>query len=275
MTGRVLALDVGTRRLGVAVSDPSGTVASPLATILRRAAATDAVALAALAAEQGATTVVAGLPVTMAGAEGLAIGPSGPTFGRALRPLLPGWPSSSSTSAFSTVAAERVPHGGSAGTAARWSTRSRPACSSRPGWTAAEGPAREPEGSGRRGPGTPKGCPLVGQLFQLGALDESGRAVAGALAPAAPGRPGHGGAAGRGRDGGVPGPPVERGQGEEGDPARPGGDHHRQQRPEQRRDRPALREAGVVDSVNRFRDVAEERGLTACSSRANTGWSPA
>ena len=36
MTGRVLALDVGTRRLGVAVSDPSGTVASPLATVPRR-----------------------------------------------------------------------------------------------------------------------------------------------------------------------------------------------------------------------------------------------
>ena len=52
MTGRVLALDVGSRRLGVAVSDPTGTVASPLATIPRRTPAEDAAALAALAAER-------------------------------------------------------------------------------------------------------------------------------------------------------------------------------------------------------------------------------
>ena len=72
MTGRVLALDVGTRRLGVAVSDPTGTVASPLATIPRRTPAEDAAALAALAAEHDATTVVVGLPVTLAGSEGPA-----------------------------------------------------------------------------------------------------------------------------------------------------------------------------------------------------------
>jgi len=72
MTGRVLALDVGSRRLGVAVSDPTGTVASPLATVPRRTPAEDAAALAALAAEHDATTVVAGLPVTLAGAEGPA-----------------------------------------------------------------------------------------------------------------------------------------------------------------------------------------------------------
>ena len=72
MTGRVLALDVGTRRLGVAVSDPTGTVASPLATVPRRTVAEDAEALAALAAEQDATVLVVGLPVTLAGHEGPA-----------------------------------------------------------------------------------------------------------------------------------------------------------------------------------------------------------
>ena len=111
MTGRVLALDVGTRRLGVAVSDPSGTVASPLATILRRAPADDAAALAALAAEQDATTVVAGLPVTMAGVEGPAA--------RAVRayldelsPLLPGLTFELVDERLSTVAAERALVGG-------------------------------------------------------------------------------------------------------------------------------------------------------------------
>src|SRR6266545_4977805 len=55
MTGRVLAVDVGTRRLGVAVSDPTGTVASPLTTLLRRTPAEDAKALAALADERLST----------------------------------------------------------------------------------------------------------------------------------------------------------------------------------------------------------------------------
>src|ERR671935_63216 len=65
MSGRVLALDVGSRRLGVAVSDPTGTVASPLATVPRRTPAEDAKALAALAGEHAATTVVVGLPVML------------------------------------------------------------------------------------------------------------------------------------------------------------------------------------------------------------------
>jgi putative pre-16S rRNA nuclease len=111
MTGRVLALDVGTRRLGVAVSDPTGTVASPLATVPRRTAAEDARALAALAAEQDATTVVVGLPVTMAGREGPAA--------RAVRdylaevaPLLPGLDFRLADERLSTVAAERALVGG-------------------------------------------------------------------------------------------------------------------------------------------------------------------
>jgi len=70
--GRVLALDVGGRRLGLAVSDPTGTLASPLVTLERTTPKADAAALAALAAEHGATTVVAGLPIDLAGREGPA-----------------------------------------------------------------------------------------------------------------------------------------------------------------------------------------------------------
>ena len=93
MTGRVLALDVGTRRLGVAVSDPTGTVASPLATIPRRTPAEDAAALAALAAEHDATTVVVGLTLA---AEARPPGPSGPTWRAAPAAGRPGpsWPTS-------------------------------------------------------------------------------------------------------------------------------------------------------------------------------------
>jgi putative Holliday junction resolvase len=111
MTGRVLGLDVGTRRLGVAVSDPTGTVASPLATIPRRAPAEDARALAALAAEQEATTVVVGLPVTLAGREG----PAARTvraYLAELAPLLPGLALELADERLSTVAAERALVGG-------------------------------------------------------------------------------------------------------------------------------------------------------------------
>jgi putative holliday junction resolvase len=72
MSGRVLALDVGSRRLGVAVSDPTGTVASPLVTLPRRGPADDAAALAGLAAEHQAATLVVGLPRTLRGGEGPA-----------------------------------------------------------------------------------------------------------------------------------------------------------------------------------------------------------
>jgi putative Holliday junction resolvase len=111
MTGRVLAVDVGTRRLGVAVSDPTGTVASPLATLPRRTPAEDAEALAALAAEHAATTVVVGLPVTLAGREGPAA--------RAVRawvaelaPLLATLDFRLADERLSTVAAERALVGG-------------------------------------------------------------------------------------------------------------------------------------------------------------------
>jgi putative holliday junction resolvase len=111
MTGRVLALDVGTRRLGVAVSDPTGTVASPLTTIPRRTPAEDAAALAALAAEHGAAVLVAGLPVTMAGREGPAARDVRAYLDQ-LRPLLPGLRFELADERLSTVAAERALVGG-------------------------------------------------------------------------------------------------------------------------------------------------------------------
>jgi putative Holliday junction resolvase len=111
MTGRVLALDVGTRRLGVAVSDPSGTVASPLATVPRRTPAEDAEAIAALAAEQDATTVVVGLPLTLAGREGPAAA-AVRAYLAELAPLLGGLAFELVDERLSTVAAERARVGG-------------------------------------------------------------------------------------------------------------------------------------------------------------------
>jgi putative holliday junction resolvase len=111
MSGRVLAVDVGTRRLGIAVSDPTGTVASPLATLPRRTPAEDAKALAALAGEHAATTVVVGLPVTLAGREGLAAEAVRAWLDE-LAPHLPGLDFQLADERLSTVAAERALVGG-------------------------------------------------------------------------------------------------------------------------------------------------------------------
>jgi putative Holliday junction resolvase len=111
MTGRVLAVDVGTRRLGVAVSDPTGTVASPLATVPRRTPASDAKALAAVAADKHATTVVVGLPVTLGGREGPAAAAVRAWLAE-VAALLPELDFQLADERLSTVAAERALVGG-------------------------------------------------------------------------------------------------------------------------------------------------------------------
>ncbi len=64
---KVLALDYGRARTGVAVSDPTGVVARPLC-VVERAGSEDGLArLAALIAEEGAERVVVGLPLTLRG----------------------------------------------------------------------------------------------------------------------------------------------------------------------------------------------------------------
>ena len=67
---RVLALDVGERRIGVAVSDPSGTIARPLQAVTRASRKEDFAAIAALVAEYDAGLVVVGRPLSLDGTEG-------------------------------------------------------------------------------------------------------------------------------------------------------------------------------------------------------------
>jgi putative Holliday junction resolvase len=70
---RVLGLDLGEARIGVAVSDASGTIASPHGVVQRSGdRVRDHEAIAALVAELGAERVVVGLPLSMSGAEGPA-----------------------------------------------------------------------------------------------------------------------------------------------------------------------------------------------------------
>jgi putative holliday junction resolvase len=65
-----MAVDPGSRRVGVAVSDPTGTIAQPLAAVPAEPAATLVERLAALAREQEAERLVVGLPRRLDGSQG-------------------------------------------------------------------------------------------------------------------------------------------------------------------------------------------------------------
>lgn len=66
---RVMALDHGAARTGVAVSDATGTLATPLTTVGRVDGAAGFARLLALIAEQAPETIVVGLPVSLDGRE--------------------------------------------------------------------------------------------------------------------------------------------------------------------------------------------------------------
>ena len=67
-----MALDVGERRIGVAVSDPFGSFALPYDTIERTNIKADLAAILAVATARGACTIVVGDPLTLAGTRGPA-----------------------------------------------------------------------------------------------------------------------------------------------------------------------------------------------------------
>ena len=66
---RVLALDYGAARCGVAISDPTGTLATPLEPVLRPTTKNGMQRLRALVRELGAERVVVGLPVSLGGGD--------------------------------------------------------------------------------------------------------------------------------------------------------------------------------------------------------------
>jgi len=67
---RILALDIGERRIGVAISDPTGTVARPLCTIQCTSRTEDLAAIRRLIAEHEVEKVIVGLPLTLRGEQG-------------------------------------------------------------------------------------------------------------------------------------------------------------------------------------------------------------
>lgn len=72
--GRVLALDVGLRRIGLALSDPLGITAQGLQTFFRTNLREDLARLSLLAREHETTLIVVGLPMHMSGNEGRQAG---------------------------------------------------------------------------------------------------------------------------------------------------------------------------------------------------------
>ena len=78
MAGVRLGVDVGKARVGVAISDPGGILATPLVTLARDLTTEgdqvprDIVALATLVHEHSVTAIVVGLPVNLAGQDGPA-----------------------------------------------------------------------------------------------------------------------------------------------------------------------------------------------------------
>jgi putative holliday junction resolvase len=71
VTGRLLGVDLGSRRIGLAVGDVDAGIARPLATLARGATQDDdAAALRRVCEEQGVSGLVIGLPIEASGIEG-------------------------------------------------------------------------------------------------------------------------------------------------------------------------------------------------------------
>ena len=104
--GAIAGLDLGTKTIGVAVSDGLRQIASPLTVIRRQKFTLDAAELLRIAADRGLVGMVLGLPLNMDGSEGPRV-QSTRAFARNLERLTP-LPLSFWDERLSTVAAERA-----------------------------------------------------------------------------------------------------------------------------------------------------------------------
>jgi putative Holliday junction resolvase len=103
---RALGLDIGERRIGVAVSDPTGTVSTPLTVLDARALARDASPLRRLVEDYEPQLLVVGLPLTLVGEEGPQARTVKSTVQRLIAPL--GIPVAYHDERFSSTAANRA-----------------------------------------------------------------------------------------------------------------------------------------------------------------------
>jgi putative Holliday junction resolvase len=100
---KVVGLDVGSRTIGVAVSDELGMLAHPRRTLARQGTKKDVAAVRALVAKEEAARVVVGMPYTLAG----KIGPRAERVQVFIDALRDGWavPVDTWDERFSTIAA--------------------------------------------------------------------------------------------------------------------------------------------------------------------------
>ena len=111
-TGRVMGVDVGTVRVGLALSDPTGTLASPLETLKRAEDGSDLDRLVSLVMEHEVTEVVVGEPVHLSGASGASAEDAG-AYAQALADRIPDVPVQLVDERLSTVtAASHLREGG-------------------------------------------------------------------------------------------------------------------------------------------------------------------
>ena len=103
--GPLLGLDLGTKTIGVAISTPARTLATPVTTIKRTKFSADAEALLTLARERDVVGLIIGLPLNMDGSEGPRA-QSARAFARNLTRLSP-LPAAFWDERLSTAASER------------------------------------------------------------------------------------------------------------------------------------------------------------------------
>ena len=105
---RILALDIGEVRIGLAISDVLGITANPIETYVRKKndLAADVAYIAALAKDRGAEKLVLGLPINMDGTEGERVHKTR-AFAEALSEVCP-LPIDYQDERLTTVTAERV-----------------------------------------------------------------------------------------------------------------------------------------------------------------------
>ena len=107
-----MALDYGSARTGVAISDPTGTVARPVG-VVERAGGEDGLAeLARLVHDDGVERIVVGLPLTMSGARGEQVAET-ERFVEALRTVVE-VPVEFFDERFTTDLAQQTPHAAAA-----------------------------------------------------------------------------------------------------------------------------------------------------------------
>jgi putative Holliday junction resolvase len=70
MNGKILGVDPGDKRIGIAISDPTQTIANPLIVINHVARAVDAAQIAQIAVDHAASAIIVGCPYDMDGSSG-------------------------------------------------------------------------------------------------------------------------------------------------------------------------------------------------------------